>query len=80
MQLPGKSQTSSHMVIIMVVKGNAALDVARDLPTRLRFLEDERLIDSEIAGDFLRIRLTRPTDNLVRPNTGMAIHVIDTPA
>ena len=74
-QAAAQLHRTAHMVLVVVVEGNAAVDEARDLPAFGGVLVDEGVVDAKLLRDDLRKRFACTVDDLVGAHTWVAIDI-----
>ena len=75
MQAAAQLHRTAHMVLVVVVEGNAAVDEARDLPAFDGILVDEGVVDAKLLRDGLRKCLACTIDDLIGAHTWVAIDI-----
>ena len=75
MQAAAQLHRMAHVVLVVVVEGNASADEARNLPAFDGILVDEGVVDAKLLCDGLRKRLACTIDDLIGAHTWVTIDI-----
>ena len=75
MQAATQLHRMAHVVLVVVVEGNASVDEARNLPAFDGVLVDEGVVNAKLLCDDLRKRLACTIDDLIGTHTWVAIDI-----
>lgn len=75
MELPGNPHGAHHVLGVVIVKREAPIDEARELPAALLVLEHKRVVYAKLSRNALGERFAPAVDDLLRSDARHSIHV-----